>query len=123
MSADDKFKQAMTEWVGIKTQLASVRKDLSVLNQREKELREFVTKQMIHLEIDAVKVRDKVKVNLKRKKIKGSITKEVIMKGLVSYFHGDQIKAEEVFKHIQDAAPMKESNTVSITGLKDMMAS
>jgi hypothetical protein len=123
MSADERFKQAMTEWVGIKTQLASVRKDLTVLNKREKELREFVTKQMISLDIDAVKVRDKIKVNLKRKKIKGSITKDIIMKGLTAYFHGDESKAEEVFKHILEAAPIKESNTVSITGLKDLVSS
>jgi len=121
--ADERFKQAMTEWVGIKTQLTSVRKDLTVLNKREKELREFVTKQMIDLEIDAVKVRDKIKVNLKRKKIKGSITKEVILKGLTAYFHGDQVKAEEVFRHIQDAAPVKEKSTVSVTGLKDLVSS
>jgi SMC interacting uncharacterized protein involved in chromosome segregation len=123
MSADDKFKQAMTEWVGIKSQLASVRKDITVLNKREKELREFVTKQMITLDIDAVKVRDKIKVNLKRKKTKGAITKDVILKGLTSYFHGDANKAEEVFKHIQDAAPVRETSTVSITGLKDLISS
>lgn len=123
MAADERFKQAMTEWVGIKTQLASVRQDLTVLNKREKELREFVTKQMIELDIDAVKVRDKIKVNLKRKKIRGSITKEVILKGLTVYFHGDQVKAEEVFKLIQDAAPVKEKSTVSVTGLKDLMSS
>ena len=123
MSADERFKQAMTEWVGIKTQLASVRKDVTVLNKREKELREFVTKQMIDLDIDAVKVRDKIKVNLKRKKIKGSITKEVILKGLTTYFHGDQGKAEEVFKLIHDAAPVKEKSTVSVTGLKDLVSS
>lgn len=123
MSADEKFKQVMTEWVGIKTQLTSVRKDLSVLNKRERELREFITKQMITLDIDAVKLRDKIKVNLRSKKIKGSITKQVIMKGLTNYFHGDETKATEVFQHILDAAPMKESNSVSITGLKDLMSS
>lgn len=123
MSADEKFKQVMTEWVGIKTQLTSVRKDLSVLNKRERELREFITKQMITLDIDAVKLRDKIKVNLRSKKIKGSITKQVIMKGLTNYFHGDETKATEVFQHIVDATPMKESNSVSITGLKDLMSS
>lgn len=123
MSADEKFKQAMTEWVGIKTQLASVRKDLTVLNKREKTLREFVTKQMIELDIDAVKVRDKIRVNLKTKKYRASLTKDVILKGLTAYFHGDQNKAEEVFKHIQEAAPLKETSTVSVSGLKDLVSS
>ena len=123
MSADERFKQAMTEWVGIKTQLASVRKDLTVLNKREKTLREFVTKQMIELDIDAVKVRDKIRVNLKTKKYRASLTKDVILKGLTAYFHGDQNKAEEVFKHIQEAAPLKETSTVSVSGLKDLVSS
>jgi hypothetical protein len=123
MAADEKFKQAMTEWVGIKTQLASVRKDLTVLNKREKTLREFVTKQMIDLDIDAVKVRDKIRVNLKTKKFRGSLTKDVILKGLTTYFHGDEAKAEEVFRHIQEAAPLKETSTVSVSGLKDLLSS
>jgi len=120
MATDDRFKQAMTEWVGIKSQLASVRKDLTVLNKREKELREFVTTQMIHLEIDAVKVKEKIKVNLKTKNTRGSITKYVILTGLKNYFHGDEEKAAEVFKYIQEAAPMKKKSTVSISGLKDL---
>ena len=107
----------------IKTQLASVRKDLTVLNKREKTLREFVTKQMIELDIDAVKVRDKIRVNLKTKKYRASLTKDVILKGLTAYFHGDQNKAEEVFKHIQEAAPLKETSTVSVSGLKDLVSS
>jgi len=112
----------MTEWVGIKSQLASVRKDLTVLNKREKELREFVTVQMINLEIDAVKVKEKIKVNLKTKNIRGSITKDVILSGLKNYFHGDEEKAAEAFKAIQEAAPMKKKSTVSISGLKDLTA-
>jgi hypothetical protein len=122
MATDDRFKQAMTEWVGIKSQLASVRKDLTVLNKREKELREFVTVQMINLEIDAVKVREKIKVNLKTKNTRGSITKDVILSGLKNYFHGDEEKASEAFKCIQEAAPMKKKSTVSISGLKDLTA-
>lgn len=121
--ADERFKQAMTEWVGIKAQLVSVRKDITVLNKREKELREFVTTQMKTLEIDTVKVRDKVKVNLKTKKAKGAITKDVILKGLRTYFSGDEVRVEGAFKAIQDSVDVKEKSSVTVSGLKDLSSS
>jgi hypothetical protein len=121
--ADERFKQAMTEWVGIKAQLVSVRKDITVLNKREKELREFVTTQMKTLEIDTVNVRDKVKVNLKTKKSKGGITKDVILKGLRTYFSGDEVRVEGAFKAIQDSVETKEKSSVTVSGLKDLSSS
>lgn len=118
--AEEQFKQAMTEWVGIKTQLASVRKDLTVLNKREKELREYVTQQMKKNEIDTVRVQDKVKVNLKTKQKKGSITKEVILKGLRTYFSGDEVRIEGAYQAILDSVNVKEVSSVSLTGLKSL---
>ena len=111
------FKQAMTEWVGLKAQLASARKDLSVLNSREKDLRKFVTQHMKENEIDTVRVQDKVKVNFKVKKTKGPLTKEVIKAGLRSFFGGNEAQVEGAFQAIQDAAPTKEAAGVSVTGL------
>jgi hypothetical protein len=116
--AEEQFKQAMTEWVGIKTQLASVRKDLTVLNKREKELREFVTQHMKKNEIDTVRVQEKVKVNLKTKKTKSAITKDIILKGLRTYFSGDEVRVEGAFQAIIDSVKVKEVSSVSVTGLK-----
>jgi len=118
--ADERFKQAITEWVGIKAQLASVRKDVAVLNKREKELREFVTVHMKNNEIDTVKVREKVKVNFKSKTSKGSITKEVILKGLRAYFGGDEARVEGAFQAIQDSVTVKQTGSVTVSGLKDL---
>jgi hypothetical protein len=119
--ADDRFKLAITEWVSIKSQLASVRKDVAVLNKREKELREFVSVHMKNNEIDTVKVRDKVKVNYKTKKSKGGITKDVILKGLRAYFSGDEVRIEGAFQAIQDAVAVKEKGSVTVSGLKDLL--
>jgi len=116
--AEEQFKQAMTEWVGIKTQLASVRKDLTVLNKREKELREYVTQHMKKNEIDTVRVQEKVKVNLKNKQSKGPITKDVILKGLRTYFSGDEVRVEGAYQAILDSVNVKEVSSVSVTGLK-----
>jgi hypothetical protein len=112
------FKTAMTEWVTLKAQLASARKDLSVLTKREKDLRKFVTVEMARESIDVVKVQDKVKVSLKMKKTKGSITKDVILSGLRSFFGGNEAQVEGAWNAIQDAAPIKETPSVSVTGLK-----
>ena len=112
------FKAAMTEWVTLKAQLASARKDLSVLNKREKDLRVFVVRHMAQNEIDTVKVQDNIKVNLKTKKTKGAITKDVIRQGLKNFFNGDEAMIEGAWNAIQDAAPAKEANSVTVTGLK-----
>ena len=109
------FKQAMTEWVALKAQLAAARKDLSVLNKREKDLRQFVTQHMKQNEIDTVRVQEKVKVNLKTKKTRGGITKDVIKKGLHSYFGGNEAQIEGAFQAILDAAPVQEKSGVSVS--------
>jgi len=115
------FKSAMTEWVHLKAQLAAARKDLLTLNTREKDLRKFVTQFMKENEVDTVKIQDKVKVNLKNTKTKGSITKDVIKKGLGAFFGGNEAQIEGAFQAIMDAAPIKESTGVSVSGLKDLV--
>jgi hypothetical protein len=114
------FKSAMTEWVHLKAQLASARKDLGTLNKREKELREFVTHYMKENAVDTVKIQDKVKVNLKKTKTKGSLTKDVIKRGLMAFFGGNEAQVEGAFQAILDAAPSKETTGVSVLGLKDL---
>jgi hypothetical protein len=71
-------------------------------------------------EIDAVKVQDKVKVNLKTKTTKGSITKEVILKGLRTFFGGNEAQVEGAWNAIQDSAPKKETASVTVSGLKEL---
>jgi len=68
----------------------------------------------------AVKVQDKITDNLKTKTTKGSITKEVILKGLRTFFGGNEAQVEGAWNAIQDSAPTKETASVSVTGLKDV---
>ena len=114
------FKSAMTEWVHLKAQLAAARKDLGTLNKREKELRQFVTIYMKENEVDTVRVQEKVKVNLKKTKTKGSLTKDVIKRGLLAFFGGNEAQVEGAFQAILDAAPTKETTGVSVSGLKEL---
>jgi len=116
------FKNATNEWIAIKTQLAAARKDLSTLNQREKELRKFVTKHMGDNKIDTVNVQDKVKVNFKLKTVKGSITKDVIKKGLHTFFGGNEAQVEGAFNAIQDAVDVKEVAGVNVSGINKLVS-
>ena len=88
----DEFKSIMTEWLSLKHQLAAARKDMTVLNKREKELRAQVQEHMKEMketqDVDTVKVNQE-KVSLHTKESRGSITKNVILAGLRAYFGGD----------------------------------
>ena len=109
----DEFKELMTEWLNLKHQLTEARKDMAVLNKREKELRQVVQKHMKQEQMDIVKVnQDKVSLNTKERR--GAITKEVIIVGLRSYFGGDDTRVEGAYQAIVDAAPVKTSSSLSV---------
>ncbi len=107
------LRDAMGEWIDLKKNIALARKDLSVLTKREKELAEIIKKSMTQIEVDTVKMQDN-NVKLRVKNSKGSITKDVIQKGLHSYFSGDEVKVEGAMKAIIDSAPVKERSTLSL---------
>lgn len=113
------FADAMNEWINLKSQLSAARRDIAVLNKREKELKKFVTIHMSQNDIDTVKVKDKIKVNLKKKKSKGGITKDVIRTGLSNYFNQDAARVDGAMQAIEAAQPIKEVSSVSVSGLKN----
>ena len=110
------FSEAMKEWIGLKLTLAAARQDLSALNKREKELKAQITQHMDTNDIDTVKVKDTVKVNLKKKTSKGAITKQVIRTGLLTFFNNDGARVDQA---IEAAQPTKDVTSVSVTGLKN----
>lgn len=103
----------MSSWVELKTQLKEARKDLSVLNKREKELRSFIKTYMGKEEIDIVNV-DKNKVKYTVRNAKGSITRDVIKTGLKSYFGNDEVQADGAFQAILDSVPNVKRETLSM---------
>jgi len=118
----DDFKAIMTEWLSLKQQLAAARKDMTVLNKREKELRAQVQGHMKEIkethDVDTVKINQE-KVSLRTKESRGSITKNVILTGLRAYFGGDETRVEQVYQAILDSAPVKERNTITVKKSKD----
>jgi hypothetical protein len=121
-SVNDGFKNRMSEWIALKSQLAAIRKDTSVLSKREKELRELLKNDMKQADIETVNVRDQVKVNLKKTVKKQSISKPVmgmINTGLSTYFGGDLARVEGATQAILDSSPAPTENEVlSVRGLK-----
>jgi len=118
------FKQKMNEWVALKAQLAAIRKDTQVLTKREKDLREFITKEMKQSEIDTVKVKE-VKVNLKsappKRKSLPKHVMEMIQRGLILYFGGDVAKVEGALNAIIDSAPeVPQKDSITVRGLQKL---
>jgi hypothetical protein len=107
------LKQSIEEWMQLKEQIKEIRKDVSVLSKREKELASLIKNSMKEQDVDDIKLNDK-KVRMRVKEGKGSITKDVIVKGLTSYFSGDSVKVEGAMKAISDSAPAKTTSSLSL---------
>ena len=75
----DDFRKAMADWVAIKTQLTEARKDMKVLNTREKELKTYIADYMKNVQIDSVNLKKgKVRVNWYRSTTESLGDKEVL---------------------------------------------
>lgn len=112
----DDFRKAMAEWVELKKQLTEARKDMKVLTDREKQLKEFIKGSMKEQQIDTVNLR-KGKVSLKTSKRKGTFTKKAVHSGLIQYFGGDETKVEGAMNSIYDTIGEVESDNISLTGV------
>ena len=112
----DEFRKAMADWVELKRQLTEARKDMKVLNTREKELKQVIAGYMKNTEIDTVNLK-KGKVSLRKKVSKGSMTKKAVENGLMIFFQNDETQVERAMNCIRDTLEEKESDVISLTGL------
>jgi hypothetical protein len=118
MQPTEELRKAMTDWVELKKQLAEVRKDVKVLNDREKELKSFIKSFMENEKIDLINLK-KGKVTLKTSKKKPPLTKKSVEDGLLVYFQGDQIRQEAAMNCIYDNMEEKSSSTITLSGIKE----
>ena len=116
-SVSEQFRMAMKDWVDLKQQLTSARKDMKILNTREKQLKEYIKNYMKKQEIDKVNLKGG-KVTLKVSQKSGSFTKAAVQNGLNIYFQGDEVRTEAVMTCILDNIDKKETEVISLTGLK-----
>ena len=113
----DDFRVAMANWVEVKTQLTEARKDMKVLNDREKKLKEFVKNYMKTKQLDNVNLK-KGKVSLRTSTKTSTMTRDAVKSGLVIYSGGDETRAEGAFTCIIDNLTTSETDVISLTGLK-----
>ena len=116
-SVSDQFRVAMKDWVDLKQQLTSARKDMKILNTREKQLKEYIKNYMKKQAIDKINLKGG-KVTLKVSQKSGSFTKAAVQNGLHIYFQGDEVRTEAALTCILDNIEKKESEVISLTGLK-----
>ncbi len=113
----EEFRTAMADWVQIKTQLTEARKDMKILNEREKQLKEFIKVFMKNQSLDLINLKKGAKVTLKTVVKKSSVSKDAVKKGLLVYFGGDEAKMDGAFQCILDNLDSEEADVVSLTGI------
>ncbi len=113
----DDFRKAMADCVALKTQLAEARKDMKILNTREKQLKEYIAGYMKNIDIHSVNLK-RGKVTMRVSERSGTMTKAAVQNGLNIYFQGDETRTEAAMNCILDNIEKKETTVVSLTGIK-----
>ena len=118
MSVPNELSESVSKLVELSKQLSEAKSDIKILNQEEKRLKESVKKHMIDQGIDTINLR-KGKISIRKSVRKGSMNKDAIRDGLLQLFGGDEAKVEGALNAIQDNLKVKESTSISLTGIKD----
>ena len=118
MSVPNELSESVAKLVELSKQLSEAKSDIKILNQEEKRLKEAVKKHMIGQGIDTINLR-KGKINLRTSVRKGTMNKDAIREGLLKFFGGDEAKLEGALNAIQDTIKVKESTSISLTGIKE----
>ena len=118
MSVPNELSESVSKLVELSKQLSEAKSDIKILNQEEKRLKESVKKHMISQGIDTINLR-KGKISLRKSVRKGSMNKDAIKDGLFHFFGGDEAKVEGALNAIQDNLKVKESTSISLSGIKD----
>ena len=118
MSVPNELSESVAKLVELFKQLSEAKSDIKILNQEEKRLKEAVKKHMIGQGIDTINLR-KGKISLRTSVRKGTMNKDAIREGLLKFFGGDEAKLEGALNAIQDTIKVKESTSISLTGIKE----
>ena len=100
----DEFRSAMADWVEIKRQLTDARKDMKVLNTREKQLKDYIKGYMKQQSLDLINLK-KGKVSLRTATKRATFTK-------------DAVSVERAMTCIVDNLETTETEVISLTGLE-----
>ena len=114
----DELSNSVSKLVELNKQITEARADIKILVQAEKSLKLQVKKLMMDNGLDAINLK-KGKISVRKSARKTGLNKTTVMEGLVNYFNGNEQQAESVLKAILDSLPVKESTSLSLTGIKD----
>jgi acid phosphatase class B len=117
-SVSNELSESVSKLVELTKQLSEAKSDIKVLNQEEKRLKENVKKHMVSQGLDTINLR-KGKISLRKSVRKSGMNKDAIKDGLLKFFGGDEVKVEGALNAIQDNLKLKESTSISLTGIKD----
>ena len=112
------LSDTVSKLVELAKQLSDAKSDIKILNQEEKRIKERVKKSMVEQGIDTINLR-KGKISIRKSVRKGTMNKEAISSGLMSFFSGDEAKVEGALNAIRDNLQTKETTSISLTGIKD----
>jgi len=112
------LSQNVSKLVELNKQLSEAKSDIKILSSEEKRLKELVKKSMVDQGIDTINLR-KGKISIRKSVRKGSMNKDVIREGLLTFFGGDEAKVEGAMNAIKDGIKTKESTAISLSGLKE----
>lgn len=107
--------------VELAKQISEARKDMKVLIAAEKKLKEQVKTSMVSQDIDTINLK-KGKISVKKTKKKSSMTKANIVDGLRKFFNGDEDTLQKCLAVINENLPVKESTSLTLTGIKESTA-
>ena len=114
----EELSNSVSKLVELNKQITEAREDIKVLVQAEKSLKLQVKKLMVDHGLDAINLK-KGKISVRKSSRKTGLNKTTVKEGLVNYFNGNEQQAESVLKAILDSLPVKESTSLSLTGIKD----
>jgi len=114
----DELSNSVSKLVELNKQITEAREDIKVLTQAEKSLKLNVKKLMMDNGLDAINLK-KGKISVRKNTRKTGLNKTTVKEGLVNYFNGNEQQAESVLKAILDNLPVKESTSLSLTGIRD----
>ena len=118
MSVPNELSASVSKLVELSKQLSEAKSDIKILNQEEKILKEAVKKHMIDQGIDTINLR-KGKITIRTSVRKGGMNKDAVRDGLLKFFGGDEAKLEGAMNAIQDNIKVRESTSISLTGIKE----
>lgn len=104
----DTFKQSIKLWVELTNQKAAVMKDMSVINEKLKELKAYITTYMSTNSLDGCNVQGN-RVSLSLTKTKESLSKDVLTRLITEFSKGDPNESSSLADYILNHRKTKDT--------------